>query len=73
MSFNQQYLDVAQKACDAERRFDWERAAFFWNLAVDQAIGRNRHWAIARYEYCRYHSTIRGSLVISKVFYNTNG
>lgn len=59
MSFNQVYLETAQKACEAERLGEWERASFFWELAIELATGQNRGWAMGRHEYCRCRTGVR--------------
>ncbi|EIT7126713.1 ANR family transcriptional regulator [Vibrio parahaemolyticus] len=46
-----QYLELAQQACNAERRKDWELACNLWFQSIGVAYGMNRPWATARYEF----------------------
>ncbi|ENY3838636.1 ANR family transcriptional regulator [Vibrio vulnificus] len=59
LSVNQTYLEVAKKACEAERSYQWEDAALLWHLASEVACGRNRGWSLIRHEFCRIKSGVR--------------
>ncbi|WP_407531765.1 ANR family transcriptional regulator [Vibrio parahaemolyticus] len=61
-----QYLELAQQACNAERRKDWELACNLWFQSIDVAYGMNRPWASARYEFCCYRNGVRPSSFIPR-------
>ncbi|EOA8958730.1 ANR family transcriptional regulator [Vibrio harveyi] len=62
-----QYLEFAQQACEAERCNDWEKACHCWLKAIQYAYGVNSHWATNHFEFCCSLQGIRPSTFISAV------
>lgn len=49
---NRQYLELAKQACAFEKNNRWEEAGKLWMNAIDLALGEDKTWAIARFEFC---------------------
>lgn len=47
-----QYLEVAKQACACEQKNDWEQASKLWMQAIELGLGRDKDWAIVRFEFC---------------------
>ncbi len=51
------YLDLAQQACEAERKNYWEKAHGLWELAAGSAKKAcNKEWASLRAQFCLYQN-----------------
>ncbi|WP_152436135.1 ANR family transcriptional regulator [Vibrio jasicida] len=55
------YIELAQRACEAERQRNWALACKLWHASINSAYGKNKPWATARYEFCCYKSGTRPS------------
>lgn len=64
---NQQYLDVARQASDAEKRNDWAQASDLWSTAIELATGKNSLWATARYEFCCKQNAVHSTPSLLKI------
>ncbi|HAV1517140.1 TPA: ANR family transcriptional regulator [Vibrio parahaemolyticus] len=60
MSESNFYMDAATKAARAEKDGAFTFAKQLWESAAYSALcGQNRHWALARADYCRAQVAIQ--------------
>jgi hypothetical protein len=47
-----QYLEIAKQASACEQKNHWEEASKLWMQAIELGLGRDKNWAIVRFEFC---------------------